>query len=291
MSYDFSFTIPRITKQDFEAYFHGKPNYEITKAQAAYQNKDTGVYFLIDYNEPEEDDLEEIHSTLILNLNYYRPSFFALEAADEISELIRHFGFLIHDPQNEEMGGNLFSKDDFICEWNHGNEFGYSIALQRNNISEQVYMYPGKHLEDIWRWNFEKVQVQESFSEDRFVPDVFFMKIDQHVVSVAVWPDAISELIPEVDYLFIVRKELGPKPLFRKRQEDQILLPFCEIAPDLEIYATSEYSLPAYNLPAPTTPKLIRRRIRNLKPTGITGEGISIDQIMNEEIVMKYKKS
>lgn len=291
MSYNFYFTIPRITKQDFEIYFRGRSNYEIIESQAGYQNEDTGVYFLIDYNEPEEDDQEAINSTLILNLNYCRPSFFALEAANEISALIRHFGFSIYDPQNEKMGENLFSKDDFINEWNYGNEFGYSIALQSNNISEQVCMYPGKRLEAIWQWNFEKARVQDSFSEDRFVPHVFFMKTNQRTVSVAVWPDAISELIPEVDYLFIGRKELGPKPFFRKRQEDQILLPFHEIAPDLSAYATSEYSLPAYNLPAPTTPESLRKRIRNLKPTGITGEGISMDQVLNEEIVVKYKKN
>jgi hypothetical protein len=116
------------------------------------------------------------------------------------------------------------------------------------------------------------------------------MIVGGRVVSVAVWPDAISELVPEVDYLFIGRDELAPKPFFGPRKKDQILLPFDHLKSALEPYATAEHSLAAYELPAPRVPEELRRHVRTLKSLRITGEGISIDQVLNNEIVAKFKK-
>jgi hypothetical protein len=147
---------------------------------------------------------------------------------------------------------------------------------------------PGERLESIWRWNRAKAAIQESFGEDIFVPKVFFMGVSDQVVSVAVWPDAISELIPEVDFLFIGRDELAPRSFLGIRKKDEMLVPFSQLATNLAPYATSDYSLPAYRLPAPEVPENIRDGIRNLRPTGIDGEGIPIDQVLNEEIVAKF---
>src|ERR1041385_5776302 len=119
------------------------------------------------------------------------------------------------------MGNGPFSKDGFLKAWNHGNEFGYSAILRGDNPPEKVWTLPGARLEAIWKWNFDKAGVQESFAEDRFVPRVFFMNVAARVGSVAVWPDAISELVPEVDFLFIGREELAPRSFFGARRKDQ----------------------------------------------------------------------
>ncbi|CAB1083836.1 hypothetical protein D1AOALGA4SA_11370 [Olavius algarvensis Delta 1 endosymbiont] len=290
MSYDLYFTEPKIERDDFIAYFHDRQNYEVSDMQVFYQNEDTGVYFLIDYNESADEDPEAIESTASLNLNYYRPHFFGLEAVDEISALIDHFQFSIHDPQNAGMADGPFSKEGFLRAWNHGNEFGYSAILQGDNAPDKVWTIPTEQLESIWKWNYKKDAVQESFREDSFVPRVFFMAVGGKVVSVTVWPDAISELIPRVDFLVIDKDELAPRSLFRGRKKDQVLLPFDELAFDFEPYVTSEHSLLAYTLPAPQVPENLRKRIRDLKQTGITGEGISMDQVLNAEIVTKFKK-
>lgn len=288
MSYDLYFTQPRISQEQFREYFNGRRHYEVSESQAIYQNMDTGIYFIIDHNESEGDDPESIPSTASLNLNYYRPHVFGLEAVDEISAFIGHFDFSIHDPQNEGMDDDTFSREGFLKAWNHGNEFGYSAILKGDNAPQQLFVLPGEQLERIWRWNLLKASIQDSFSEDRFVPRVFFMVIGGRAASVAVWPDAISELVPQVDYLIIGRDELAPKTLFGSRKKDQILVPFGELAADLKSYATTDYSLPAYKLPAVRVPESLRHRIRQLKPTGISGEGIPVDQVLNEEIVNRF---
>ena len=288
MSYDIYFTDPRISKEEFQTYFRGRPSYEVSDSQAVYQNEDTGVYFIFDYAEDEEKDPEGTDSVASFTLNYYRPHIFGLEAVDEVGAFIDSFGFAIDDPQNEGMVDGAFSKEGFLKGWNAGNEFGYSSFLRGENPPERVFALPGERLESIWRWNRAKAAVQESFGEDIFVPKVFFMAVSDQVVSVAVWPDAISELIPEVDFLFIGRDELAPKSFLGVRKKDEMLVPFSQLATDLAPYAISEYSLPAYKLPAPEVPENIRDGIRNLRPTGIDGEGIPIDQVLNEEIVAKF---
>jgi hypothetical protein len=290
MSYDLYFTKPRISREQFTAYFRARPNYEVSSEQCVYRNQNTGVYFIIDYNDENGADAEAIDSTASLSLNYYRPHIFGLEAVDEIAAFIERFGFSVHDPQVQGMGDGPFSKDGFLRAWSHGNEFGYSAILRGEEPPKTVWTLPGERLEAIWRWNFDTVRVQESFDEDRFVPRVFFMIIAGRAVSVAVWPDAISELVPEVDFLFIGREELAPKSFFGARKKDQILVPFSHFKSALEPYATADYSLAAFKLPAPRVPDELRTRVRTLRATGIAGEGISVDQVLNEEIVAKFKK-
>ena len=288
MSHDIYFTKPRISQKQFGDYFRSRCNYEVSESQAFYKNEDTGVYFMIDYNEPEEGDSETIDSTASLSVNYYRPHVFALEAVDEVSAFIEQFGFSIHDPQNEGMGTGPFSKSGYLRSWNHGNEFGYSAILRSEHPPEKVFTLPGERLETIWKWNLQNSSLQKSVSEDIFVSRILYMVVDERVVSVVVWPDAIVELIPKVDFLLVGRDELAPKPLFGSRNKDQILVPFGDFVADLAPFATTDYFLPAYRLPA-RVPEQLRSRIRKLKQTGITGEGISADQVLNEEIVMKLK--
>lgn len=290
MSYDLYFTEPRISRAQFQNYFNKRAHYEVSESQVSYQNQDTGVYFLIDYNESEEEDPETISSTATLSLNYFRPHVFGLEAIDEISAFIEYFGFSIYDPQSKGMGHGPFSKDTFLRAWNHGNEFGYEAILRSEHAPQRVFTFPSDLLERIWKWNLKKTSTQESYSEDRFVPRIFFMNINGRPASVAVWPDAISELVPHVDYLIIGRDRLAPKSFFGQRKKDQFLVPICDLAPELARYATTDYALPAYELPAPVVSDALQNRIRKLKPTEAMGEIIPFDQILNEEIVNRYKE-
>lgn len=290
MSYDLYFTNPRISREQFTEYFSGRPSYEVSDSEAVYQNKDTGVYFVFSWSEGEEEDPEAIPFTACLNLNYFRPHAFGLECLEEVAAFVKGFGFSVYDPQNEGMGGGLFDMEGFLKGWNCGNEFAYSAILKGENSPERLFVMPGKHLESVWRWNSQKRAVQDSYSEDRFVPGVFFMEIVGEVATVAVWPEAISELVPHVDYLIVGRDELAPQPLFGSRRPDQIIVPIGDIEADLAAFRTSDYALPTYKLPAPCTPKPIRHRVRKLKQTGLSAERIRFDQILNEEIVEKYRK-
>jgi hypothetical protein len=290
MSHDLYFTRPGITQEQFTGYFGQRRHCQVTSRQCVYHNEDTGVYFLIDYEPQNDTDSETPESTESLSLNYCRPHFFGLEAAEEIAAFVEHFGLSIRDPQVDGVEDGPFSKEAFLKAWNHGNELGYAAFLDGEKPLEQVWTLPGARLEAAWRWNFARSRVQEALGEDRFVPRIFFMNVGGRAASIAVWPDAISELVPEVDYLFIQRDELAPKSFLGMRKKDQILVPFEQFKPALEPCHRTGHALAAYELPAPTVPEDLRAQVRALQPTGITGEAIAADQVLNEEIVARFRR-
>ena len=53
---------------------------------------------------------------------------------------------------------------------------------------------------------------------------------------------------------------------------------------------TANGALPAYLLPSPQVPSELRKFVSSLSATGITGDGIPTDQVLNEEIVDQTKK-
>lgn len=291
MSYDLYFTRPTLTLDQFTSYFRARRHYEVSGHQCTYQNADTGVYFGFDYHDANEADEDALRCTASLRVNYCRPHVFGLEAVAEVADWVAHFGLSIHDPQSQGMGDGPFSEEGFLRGWNHGNEVGYSFILGGDHATQAVWTLPRERLEAIWKWNRDKRMVQDSCREDRFVPRVVFMNVAGKLASVAVWPDAMCELVPEVDYLFIRRDELAPKPFFRPRKPDQFLLPFDQVKPALDPYAAASHPLPAYELPAPNVPTALQRFVRTLSPTGIMGALVPTDQVLNEEIVAKFRKA
>ncbi len=220
-------------------------------------------------------------------MNYFRSHIFALEAADEIAAFVDHFGFSVHDAQVDDLSDGPFSKDEFVRAWNHGNEFAYSSLLRSEDRPDHVWTMPADRLEAVWRWNFVRAELQESLDEDVFVPRVFTIVAAGREATAVVRPDAISELIPEADYLMILRDELAPKGFLGGRKKDQILVPFEAMRPLLEPYRTAGFSLPCFRLPSPDVPEAVRAGVRALKATGITSDGLPTDQILTAEIVAK----
>ncbi len=115
------------------------------------------------------------------------------------------------------------------------------------------------------------------------------MVLKGSIVSAAVWPDAISELIPEVDILFIGREKLAPKRFFRATEKDQCLLPFEEVRAVLKPYHTSEYPIGAFRLPSPVTPVELHKFVRLLKPSTEKLRRVPMDEVFNSEIVSRVR--
>jgi hypothetical protein len=287
MSYDLYFTKPRISREQFETYFAENSLYQVSKGEALFRNRRTGVYFVFRYEDPKAADDEEIACCASFNLNYYRPHYFGLEAEPEVMKFVERFGFSIHDPQTEGMGDGPYSSDGFLRGWNHGNEFGYSAVLRSERPPEHVWLLPTQRLEAIWRWNCQTETIQAAFREDIFVPTIFFMSVEGKLASTVVWPDAISELIPEVDFLYIGRKVLAPKRLFQREAKDECIIPFAVARSALEPYRTEKYVIAAYHLPAPKAPKEIHEFVRSLRPSSISVQGVAADGVLNQELVEK----
>ena len=289
MSYDLFFTEPEITLEKFSDYFSGRSHYSVGNAQAWYENEDTGVYFCFDYSNESEDDPETPDGNVALNLNFFRPHFFALEAEPEVQSVVNHFDFKIHDPQTHGMGDGMYSRDGFINGWNHGNQFGYSAIIKSEKPPEIIHSRSGDELESIWQWNYTKEQTQNTLGEAVFVPRVMFIQLDGRIMSAAVWPDAIPTLIQQVDALVIPRQEFAPRHLF-KRQDDMCVVPFERVLSLLEPFRADGYSIPAFYLPYTTVPANVSSFVKSLKPHVGEMEGVAMDQVLNQELIERVRK-
>lgn len=290
MSYDLYFTSPKITLDEFNSYFGGNPRYEVNNGQAFYTNDNTGVYFSFDHNSEPPEDEDDIEHSVVFNINYYRPHYFALEAEPEVRRFLDTFKCTIHDYQHEGMENGPYSREGFLKGWNHGNEFGYSAVLGRDDAPPVVFSKPKEELERIWKWNDAKEQRENNIREDIFVPRIMFMSIDGALGSVCVWPDGISTLIPHVNYLYIPRKELVPKKFFRKQEEDFCILAKADFPEFFDFYVLEDFEFKASKLPSPDTPKAVKDFVRSLKKFEGQVEGIGYDSVLNSELVLKYQR-
>lgn len=289
MSYDLYFTSPKISLEEFNAYFLGRLFYTVNNGQAMYTNEDTGVYFSFEHNDQSEvADDEDLAYSVAFNLNYYRPHYFALEAEPEVSKFIRAFNCSIQDDQNDGMADGPYSREGFLRGWNHGNEFGYRAILQQDDAPSDIYTKPTKELEDIWRWNHAKGSRQELLGEDIFVPQIIFITVDGKAASTCVWPDAIPSLIPSVDFVYVRRIELAPKGWFTKTQEDYCLVPRKDYIGALRPYYTNEFGMDAFKLPEPYSPKELKDFVTGLDPRAGKVQGIGKDVVINFELADKY---
>lgn len=287
MSYDLYFTSPKITLEQFNGYFKTRPNYKVENGQAFYENGDTGVYFSFDHNDHPPKDEDDIDHSVSFNINYFRPHYFALEAEPEVTNFIGHFGCSILDYQNDGMDKGPYSGEGFLRGWNHGNDFGYHAVLKQNPPSP-TYSLPTEELEHIWRWNYVTESRQQQLTEDIFIPKVFFILVDGKLGSTCVWPDAISTLIPSVDFLYVPRKKLAPKKWFKEPKEDFCIVHRAAYIKILQNYVTNEFELTAFKLPAPDTPKEIKNYIKNQQPFNGKITRIGYDSVLNSELVKKY---
>lgn len=286
MSYDL-FLRPKkgsFSQSDFNEYFSKRKYYNLEGNQAWYENEDTGVYFLFEFQELTDIEEDEIYYPVAFNMNYFRPSNFVNEAEPEVAAFIKKYPMNVEDPQTLGMGTGEYNSEKFTNGWLHGNEFGYSAMLKD---SPEVSTLPQKKLHDAWLWNYKKEELQGTVSDDVFVPGIMFLSYNGEPVTAAVWPDAIPSIIPEVDVLLIGRKDLAPKRFFKKI-EDMVVGSWSEFQPLLDMHKSKMHE-DSYYLYYESVPKAIQRAIKSLTPSG-EGElqGLAKDQVLDREIVQKY---
>jgi len=284
MGYDLYFTGRDVTASEFFAYFSARKYYQVDSSQAIYRNEDTGVYFIFDHTTEIADDPETPKSSISLALNFVRPHIFALEAEPEIAALIDAFSFTVFDPQNSGMGTGPYSREGFLQGWNAGNEFGIHSILQEPDTAASVYTYPSGKLEQCWKWNLDREAVQTQLGDGIYVPKIMFLKKEKMATSSIVWGDAIPTLIPQVDYILIPRNDLAPRSFFRTGK-DTCLIQFQEVVEDLGRYRTNDFGMSALRLPSQKSPAIVVDFVKKLKPFEGKIEGISVDKVLDQELV------
>ena len=284
MSYDL-FLRPRnelFSFESFESYFKDRSNYSVEGSLAWYQNEDTGVYFVFEHQDKEEN--EEEYFPIAFNMNYFRPSFFIREAEPEVTAFISRFDLTVEDPQVNGMGTGEYNSEKLVSGWLYGNEFGYQSILKDHS---EVHSLPSSQLEKAWEWNHGKEKLQNEVTDDVFVPSIMLINYQQKIVTACVWPDAIPSIIPPVDILLVGRKELAPRKLFTKA-EDMAIGNWDEIQPLLDSHKNKMHG-EAFYLSYQKVPEKIKNYIQHMKPIDLSSlERLSFDQVLDRELVEKY---
>ncbi len=285
MSYDL-FLKPRggdFALADLESYFGEREHYSFEGTQAWYQNEATGVYFVFEYREEEEDEGE--YFPIAFNMNYFRPSFFIREAEPEVTAFIAEFDLTVDDPQVNGMGTGEYDPEKFNRGWLNGNEFGYQSILRDH---PHTFSLPSARLEQAWQWNHGREKLQFEATEDVFVPGIMLLNYRQQTVTACVWPDAIPSILPPVDILLIGRKELAPRRFF-KRTEDMVIGNWDEMRPLLDSHKTRMQG-DAFYLRYEKVPAQLKRHIQQMKPIDLDSlERLPFDQVLDRELVEKYR--
>src|SRR5580698_7121012 len=80
------------------------------KGHISYENPVTGAYFTLLRGE----------NSLDFNLNYSRPTFFALESFEVLDSFVRDFSLLVNNPQTG-IDDQAFDSKSLVENWREGN--------------------------------------------------------------------------------------------------------------------------------------------------------------------------
>jgi hypothetical protein len=288
MTYDLFFK-PRhgsFDRTQFAEYFRRRPHYEVNEKQALYGNHDTGACFWFELQGRPRDPEEE-HLPVVFNINFFRPSFFIHEAEPEVAAFVRQFELLVEDPQVEGMGEGPYDKDRLLSGWNCGNDFAFSSLLGEGAIKRRPPSYPTAKLMDIWRWNYARSVRQAELGDARFVPRIAFVNRSGRIGSVVVWTDGIPAVIPEVDTLILVRRNLAAPP---SGDGDCALLSWKRALPMLERYGTREAGN-SLILDYDRAPRELSAFIRSAPSHAEELQIIRPEEVLERELVNKYARS
>lgn len=297
MSYDLFFRsrLPGVgfSQEDFTNYFGNRPRYELNESQAWYKHKNSGVYFVFEFNESQDnpDEEDEVDSSLIpvaFNLNYIRPHPFGLEAEIEVAAFVKAFDLTVSDPQMSGMGEGEYSEDGFLRGWNAGNEFGYRATFSRDPL-QAVHTLSSARIEACWRWNFDSERRQDELGDDVFVPRILFFNQSGEVQTGAAWGDGIPILLPVVDLVLVPRHRLAPQKWFRSK-DDIVVFTWAELASLTQHFRKLTGDPDAYELFYESTPPEIEQAIRQKQPPKELPKGIAFDHILNRELVEQARK-
>lgn len=195
-------------------------------SQWIFQNNDTEVYFIFEKNETETDeeeiefeenyeDFESLNFMFILN--FLRPSFFGIEAFEFIEKMISDLDIYISNPQSDKEIPYKPKKEELFENWNSTN-----LSSSSQHFAEQNSYLEIEKSNEIWKYNFQRNQIQDKLGGNYFVPKMFFFKtkLENKVITVSSWTEHIPNVFPPADYFLLTKVQ---KKLFRTVQENILL--------------------------------------------------------------------
>lgn len=222
MSYDLWLRFdPPVRRETLVDYLKSRLPYSSDGKAITYENADTGVYFTLRVQMRRALSLRWLVRELHFEINYGRPSYFALEADIELRALLDAFKASIEDPQMHGMGAGPYSTEGFLRGWTFGNEFFASNRIEDGDIVEH-YLVPVSVLRETWEWNYRRRERDAALAGRQVVPLIRLREIDGRASLVTVWGNGMPIILPAVDYVLVGRYVNG--------QERVGLAPWVEVA-------------------------------------------------------------
>jgi len=289
MSYDL-YLKPRTGSIDQAAvldYFRKRPNYTVEGEQARYDNEDTGVQFVFEINHGEPDSPVAGYPVLF-NLAYFRPSYFVLEAAPEVTAFVQAFDCVVLDPQTDGMGQGEYRSDKLLSGWNFGNEFACQAMLRIGKVRQDVMTVPTEKLHAVWQWNYDRASLQDGLEDDKFVPRIIFLLVDGRLSTAIIWGDGIPMIFPGVDYVLVGREQLAPRRWFRQTR-DITPLAWQDAVRMLEPYLL-RYGDGSFGLNYDKPPEPLSKAIRRLASSAQKLQLVEMDSVLDTDLIDKDLK-
>ncbi|MDO3695971.1 hypothetical protein QVZ41_14055 [Wenyingzhuangia sp. chi5] len=231
MSYDIYFYRKQntpLSKRQIQLEFHKLIPINISDidTQINYENKRTGVYFLIDINEPntEQEEIELYENfegfeyiDISASINFLRPDYFGKEIFSILGKICNKLNLYIYNPQefSEKRDSPLkWSTKELIEHWTEHNA---KISRQHFNELELLY-YPKDKSDKIWEYTSMIDTLENEMDEDIYIPNIFMImnKETKEIFSYIVWSESIPLILPKVDFIILVKNY---KRLFKKIEE------------------------------------------------------------------------
>lgn len=234
MSYDLYFYKRKsrsLSEEQVKDYLNNSNHFVLEEngRQWIYHNEETGVYFGIDWNEPntETEELkiwdsfdDYINLNFCFTINFIRPNFFGYESFPILDEIVDDLDLYILNPQDEIDADHpqKFEKDYLGNQWIVQNE-----KLVKDNFEIfKIDFYSKENSDYIWNYQFHRNQLQDQLADDIFVAGYILLKNidDGKIYRVCVWPNHIPVIIPPVDFVIIQKNY---KKFFRNIEESGLV--------------------------------------------------------------------
>jgi hypothetical protein len=121
---------------------------------------------------------------------------------------------------------------------------------------------------------------QEELGEEIFVPRIMFLMIEGEARSVAVWPDGLPILLPQVDLLLVPRRMSKP-------ELPDAVVPWSAIVEFVQAYPALHAPLTHYKLDYEDPPEELVDFLAKLPACHIPLDevGLTMDRILDEELM------
>jgi hypothetical protein len=277
MSYSLEFRFkPAVRRERMLQYFAERKHFTAENDNLVYQHPDTDAYFFVRLRSGRNMLLQQAVVCAEFEINYFRPSYFGIEAEKELAAFVAAFQPRIEDPQMYGMDQGPYSRDSFLKAWNFGNVASTHSALS-SSPDRDIPSIPEDMLRAVWEWNYQRPERSDKFENSAFVPRIMFFRIDGRPSRVVIWGMGMPVLLPRVDHVLVGREASGEK-CFGLVAWSEIL----EVLQHTRFDTTKDpIALHYFKTPQPIAEWVANVPLIDVKAL----ERLRLDQILDEELI------